>query len=249
MKTLKQLYQMHKNGEKISALIVFDATFATLSARAGIDCLIVSDYLGTMVAGYQSALPVTLSQISYHAAAVARGAPNTWRMIDMPFLSYDTPEKAVQNATQLLSKSNAHMINLKTMGQSHLPVVRALKEAHIPFCIQLTYINKNDDLTVRELEKKRIRLEALMFESEGADLLILEGVPSLIAAEITQTSRIPVLGSGSGNHTSGQLLSAYDVIGINLQRGNEQQSFLQPHASVERAITAYHHFVKNQPFP
>lgn len=246
MKTLKQLYQMHHDGEKISALVVFDATFATLSERSGIDCVIVCDRIGTMISGYPNALSVNLAQISYHAAAVARGAPNLWRIVDMPFLSYDTPEEAVKNATLLLNKGHAHMIRIKALGKEHAEIIRALKDAYIPVCAHLTYGHPSKD---EEIDKKRLRLEALMFESEGADLLILDSVPESIASDITQAAKIPVLGADSGINTSGQVLSAYDVIGINLQREHQQRSFLNGNSSIEAAIAAYHAAVKNQHFP
>ncbi|MDO4435310.1 MAG: 3-methyl-2-oxobutanoate hydroxymethyltransferase [Cardiobacteriaceae bacterium] len=255
MKTLKRLYQMHQEGEKIAALVVFDATFASISARAGIDCLIICDHVGQMVAGYQSALPVTMEQIMYHAEAVSRGAPNTWRIIDMPFLSYDEPTEAVQNASKLLEKGNAHMVKIKMLGTAQVEIIQALKEAHIPVCVQLSSSSKifdksNLNLKESELEKKRLRLEALAFENAGADLLILDSVSSSIANEIMQNANIPILGKGSGSHVSGQILTAYEVIGIgHPSEPNHAHNFLADTGNVEGAIKAYQQAVKQQTFP
>lgn len=255
MNTLRDFAKAKANREKITMLTAYDASFAALMAQAGVDCLLVGDSLGMVVGGHASTVPVTVEHMAYHAACVARGAPDVWRIVDMPFMSYATVAEALSNARVLLQQGHAHMVKLEGGSAAQMVVIAALHAQHVPICAHLGLTPQSVDklggyrqVGRSEAEAQRLRREAQEAVAAGADMLLLECVPPRLAAEITAQSPVPVIGIGCGADTDGQVLVSYDVIGISPHLPFFSKNFLTG-AGIGAAFAAYVQAVRNQQFP
>ena len=255
MKTLRDFARARERGEKITMLTAYDASCAAAMAQAGVDCLLIGDSLGMVVAGYDNTVPVGVAQMAYHAAAVARGAPHVWRIVDMPFMSYATVEEALRNARVLLQEGCANMVKLEGGSAAQMAVIAALHAQHVPVCAHLGLTPQSVDKLggYRQVgrsaeEAARLRAEAQQAVAAGADMLLLECVPPALAAEITTTSRVPVIGIGSGAATDGQVLVSYDVLGISAHLPYFSKNFLGE-TGIVGAFATYVQDVKNKAFP
>lgn len=210
-----------KGRERIVMVTAYDATFAYMLDEAGVDVLLVGDSLGMVVQGLDTTLPVTVDEMVYHTRAVARGASRAHIVADMPFLSYQvTPEEALRNAGRLLAEGSAHAVKLEG-GRTVAPAIRRVVQAGIPVVghVGLTpqsvhamggfrVQGKTDEAAERVLEDARAVADA------GAYALVLEGIPSDLAAEITEALPIPTIGIGAGPRCDGQVLVCYDLLGL-----------------------------------
>ncbi len=227
--TLTSLQKMKQNGEKITCLTAYDATFATLLANAGIEVLLVGDTLGMVVAGHPTTVPVTIKDMVYHTRNVCRAQSASLIMSDMPFLSYSNIEKAFQNAGRLM-QAGAEIIKLE--GSSWLiPIVEQLSEKGIPVCVHLgltpqsVHIFGGYKIQGRDPTKAQQMLEAaIKLEKAGAQLLILECIPYKLAQEISQAVNIPTIGIGAGPYCDGQVLVTPDMLGLT---AGKQLTFVQ----------------------
>jgi 3-methyl-2-oxobutanoate hydroxymethyltransferase len=257
--TLHRIRAMHAAGEKLAMLTCYDATFARLCDAAGVDILLVGDSLGMVLQGRDSTLPVTLDDMAYHTASVARAAPSAWLVADLPFGSYQAgTEQAIASAVKLM-QAGAQMVKLEGGGWT-APVVAALVERGIPVCAHLGLtpqsvhalggwrVQGRDEAAARHL-----RDDARALAEAGAALLVLELVPSALALDITEASPMPTIGIGAGPGTSGQVLVLHDMLGLN---GTAVPRFVRnfmagasgPDA-VFQAITSYVAAVKDGSFP
>lgn len=207
--------------DKITMLTAYDYAFATLVDQAGIDMILVGDSLGMVQLGYENTLSVTMDDMVHHTKAVVRGAKNAMVVADMPFLSYHiSVEDAVRNAGRLIQEGGAQAVKLEG-GEERLPVVRAILNAEIPIVghIGLTpqSINQFGGFKVQgkdlETARKLIR-DAKLLEEAGIFSIVLEGVPSALAAKITDSLSIPTIGIGAGRDCDGQVLVINDMLGI-----------------------------------
>jgi len=211
---------MHAGGEKIAMLTCYDAAFARLLDDAGVDCLLVGDSLGMVLQGRTSTVPVSLDEMAYHTQCVARGNRTAWIIGDLPFGSYqESTEQAIRSATALM-QAGAQMVKLEGGGWT-APVVRALVERGIPVCAHLGLTPQS----VHALGGWRIqgrdtasastlKAHATELAQAGASMLVLELMPSTLAADITQSLPIPVIGIGAGPLCSGQVLVLHDMLGL-----------------------------------
>ena len=254
--TLPALLAKHARREPITMLALYDATMAHPADRAGIDCLLVGDSLGNVIQGHSSTLPVTVADIAYHTRAVARGAGACWLIADMPFGSYHAgTEAAVANAVTLM-QAGAKMIKLEGGGFT-LPVVRALTERGIPVCAHLGLtpqsVHALGGFRVQgrdEAGAARLRADAVALAEAGASMLVLELMPSPLARAITETLPIPTIGIGAGAACSGQVLVAYDLLGITRSPPPRfVKNFLAETADPEAALRAFASAVKARAFP
>ncbi|MDO4776108.1 MAG: 3-methyl-2-oxobutanoate hydroxymethyltransferase [Cardiobacteriaceae bacterium] len=255
MKTLRDFAKARKSGEKIAMLTAYDASFARLAAEAGADCLLVGDSLGMVVAGHQSTVPVSVAEMAYHAAAVARGAPDCWRVVDMPYLSYATPEQALETARLLMQQGQANMVKLEGGSVAQINVIAALHDCHVPVCAHLGLTPQSVDklggyrqVGRSETEAAWLRERAKDLELAGADMLVLECVPPALAADITKNAGIPVIGIGCGKETDGQVLVSYDVLGISPHLPYFSKNFMSDRG-IAAAFADYVAAVKSQTFP
>jgi len=219
-KGVLELQQMKRAGEKIAWLTAYDYPTATFEEQAGVDMILVGDSLGMCVYGYPGTVPVTMDQCIVHCEAVRRGAPNTFVVGDMPFMSYQaSDEDAVRNAGRFLKEAAVDAIKLEG-GVRVISRIKAILDAGMVVCghIGLTPQSSGQlgghKAQGRTLESARLVVEdARAIAAAGAQLLLLEAVPPEVAAFIRAELPIPVLGIGAGAEVDGQLLIVSDVLG------------------------------------
>jgi 3-methyl-2-oxobutanoate hydroxymethyltransferase len=246
---------MKTEGRKISVLTSYDASMTRLIEAAGVEVLLVGDSLGMVVQGRESTLPVTVDEMVYHTHNVARVRQRALLVADMPFMSYRTPEMAMESAGRLMKEGGAHMVKLEG-GESQLEVIRQLTAQGIPVCGHLGLlpqsVHKLGGYRVqgREAERaKAILQEALDLQTAGIDLLVLECIPSALAEQITHQLRVPVIGIGAGAACDGQVLVVYDMLGMNPRPPRFVKNFLASGGSIQQALTDYVSAVREGSFP
>jgi 3-methyl-2-oxobutanoate hydroxymethyltransferase len=254
--TLHRLREMHAAGEKLAMLTCYDATFARVLDGAGVDCLLVGDSLGMVLQGQSGTVPVTLEQMVYHTQCVARGNRSSWVVGDLPFGSYqESREQALRSATALL-QAGAHMVKLEGGGWT-TETVRFLSERGIPVCGHLGLtpqsvhalggwrIQGRDDAAAARLVQ-----DAGALADAGAAMLVLELMPSALAAAITRALPIPVIGIGAGPDCSGQVLVLHDLLGLHPGKPPRfVRDFMQGATSIDEAVRRYVAAVKDASFP
>jgi 3-methyl-2-oxobutanoate hydroxymethyltransferase len=238
---IHDFYRMKKEGKPVSWLTAYDFPTAQFAEAAGLDMILVGDSLGMCVYGYEGTVPVTMDQAIAHCEAVRRGAPNTFVMGDMPFLSYQTSdEDAVANAGRFLKEANVDAIKLEG-GKRVTSRIRAIVDAGIMVCghIGLTPQSSGQlgghKAQGRTRESARLLIEdALAIEAAGAHMLLLEAVPPEVAGVIRRKLSIPVYGIGAGPDVDGQLLIISDLIG---QFQAFTPKFVKKYANVAEVVT------------
>lgn len=255
MITINTLRDMKINGNKIAMLTCYDASFSALMNRANVDILLVGDSLGMAVQGKSSTLPVTLDEMCYHTAAVARGNSNAMIIADLPFGSYQQSKEQAFEASAKLMAAGAHMVKLEG-GAVMAPTTQFLQERAIPVCahIGLTpqYVNVFGGYKVqgRGDAAAAVLADALAHEQAGAAIILMECVPSELGKKITQTVSCPTIGIGAGVDTDGQVLVMHDMLGVfNGKTAKFVKNFMDGQASIQAAIESYVYAVKNQTFP
>ncbi len=245
---------MKGRAEKITCLTAYDAGFASVLDRVGIDIMLVGDSLGMVVQGHSTTVPVTIDDMVYHTRCVTRARKRAFIIADMPFTTYSTPDIALKNAARLIQEGGAHMVKLEGARKD---CVSFLVQQGIPVCGHLGLLpqsihqlGKYSVQGKEPLSAQRIREDALQLQEAGAGLLVLECVPAALARDISHALTIPTIGIGAGVDCDGQVLVLYDMLGIGIgKRPRFSKNFMAGHDSVEAAINAYHHAVKNTEFP
>jgi len=253
--TVRQLLEMKAEARKISVLTSYDASLTRLMEAAEVEVLLVGDSLGMVVQGQESTLPVTLDEMIYHTRNVARARQRALLIADMPFMSYRTPELALESAGRLMKEGGAHMVKLEG-GASQYESIRRLAEQGIPVCGHLGLlpqsVHKLGGYRVQGREAERaeaIQNDALALQEAGIDMLVLECVPSQLAARITASLRVPVIGIGAGDQCDGQVLVVYDMLGMNPHPPRFVKDFLQSGGSILQALKDYVAAVRDGSFP
>lgn len=249
------LMVMREQGNKITMLTCYDASFASLMDRCGVEVLLIGDSLGMVCQGHQSTLPVTIADIAYHTASVARGNQKALIVADMPFGSYATPEAAFNNAVPLI-QAGAQMVKLEG-GTWLLPVIQFLTERAIPVCAHLGLTPQSvHQLGGYKVQGKTtaaadlLKAESLAVQAAGATLLVLEAIPAALGKEVTDSLTIPTIGIGAGPDCSGQVLVMHDLLGVFPGRkARFVKNFMEGQTSIDAAVTAYVAAVKDQSFP
>jgi 3-methyl-2-oxobutanoate hydroxymethyltransferase len=255
--TVPSLRRMKQEAQPITALTAYDASLAHVLDAAGIDVVLVGDSLGMVIQGHATTLPVSVDDIVYHCAAVRRGLNRALLMADMPFLSYATPQAALDTAKRLLVDAGATMVNLEGGQECVLDAIRFLTEREVPVCAHLGLTPQSVlrmggfRVQGREEAAQRIMLEqAHAVVAAGAEALVLECVPAALAREITQAISIPTIGIGAGVDTDGQILVSYDLLGITPgKRVRFTKNFLIETGSVSAAVERYADDVRARRFP
>jgi len=240
-KTIHDFYQMRKDGKKITFLTSYDYPTATFAEAAGLDMLLVGDSLGMCVYGYEGTVPVTMDQMICHAQAVRRGAPGTFVIGDMPFMSYQSSTvKAVENAGRFLKEAGTDAIKLEG-GKRVASVIRAIVDAgivvmgHIGLTPQSSGQLGGHKAQGRTAEQAMLVVEdALAVQAAGAHMILLEAIPPEVGTYITETLSIPVLSIGAGPGCDGQLLIVSDLIG---QFQAFTPKFVKKYADVASVVT------------
>lgn len=253
---ISTLREMKQSGEPIASLTAYDASFAQLVDMAGVDVILVGDSLGMVVQGHDTTVPVTVEDIIYHTRNVARGTRHAFLIADMPFMSYTSPEQALENAVRLMQEGGAMMIKLES-GSGQIAVVEHLAQHDIPVCAHLGLkpqsVHKIGGFRVqgRQAEvAEKMLADAKALESAGADLILLECVPNEVGQSIGLAVEAPVIGIGAGPHVDGQVLVLYDMLGITQGRMPRfVKNFMEGQSSVLDGLKAYVASVKDQSYP
>ena len=218
-----KLLAMKQTGEKIAMMTAYDYSFGQIMDAAGIDIVLVGDSLGMVVQGHSTTLPVTLSDIAYHTQTVARGVKKALLLADLPLLSYATLERALV-ASETVLRAGAQMVKLEGAGPM-IDVITGLSARDVSVCAHLGLtpqsLHKLGGFKVQGRDEKaraRLLADAKSVQDAGADLLVLECVPSDVAAEITAALTIPTIGIGAGVQCDGQVLVVFDALGIGFGR-------------------------------
>lgn len=249
------LQTMRKNDEKITVLTCYDASFAALMDSCGIDVLLIGDSLGMVCQGQQSTLPVTVADVAYHTASVARGVHTALVIADMPFGSYATKQSAFDNAVKLM-QAGAHMVKLEG-GAWLAETVHFLTERSIPVCAHLGLTPQSvHQLGGYKVQGKSssaadlLKSDALALQAAGAMLLVLEAIPAQLGRETTELLTIPTIGIGAGPDCSGQVLVMHDMLGVFPGRKAKfVKDFMDGQTTIAAAICAYIRAVRDKSFP
>jgi len=255
--TLAELNHKKRVGEKITMMTAYDYPTAKLVDEAGIDTILVGDSLAMVVLGHSSTVPVTVEEMVHHCKAVMRGAQSAFVIGDMPFLSYQVSvEKAVENAGRFFKEALCDSVKLEG-GSEMADVVRAIVRAGIPVCghIGLTpqtatmlsgfKVQGKDAQSARQLLQSAHDLE-----EAGAFMLVLEAIPDLLAARITQELKIPTIGIGAGKDCDGQVLVFHDLVGM-FERFTPKfvKRYVNLSPMIREALLQYKTEVENGTFP
>ena len=257
MTTVLDVQRLKDEHRRFAAITAYDYLSARILDEAGIPILLVGDSLGMVMLGYPTTLPVTLEEMLHHARAVARGARQALLVGDMPFMSYQVSvEQAIASAGRFLQEAGMHAVKLEGGGPT-VEITRRLTESGIPVMGHLgltpQFVHQMGGFKVQgktEAQAERILAEARALEEAGAFSLVLEGVPSQLAAKVTQALRIPTIGIGAGPATDGQVLVFHDLFGLT---SGKAPKFVRRYANladdIARAAAAYADDVRAGRFP
>lgn len=257
MKDITQFFKAKEKGEKLTLISTYDYWSAKLCEESGIDAILVGDSLGMVFQGNDSTLPVSLEEMIYHTKAVRKGAPNTFIIVDMPFMSYHTTvEEAVKNAGKVIKETSANAVKVEGASDLVLEITQRLTSIGIPVMGHLgltpQFINIFGGYKVQgktEESQSKILQQAKDLENAGAFSVVLEAVPSKLAKDITQTLKIPTVGIGAGKYTDGQILVFHDLIGLFEKTPKFVKRYLESGKLIKQALVKYKDEVKNGQFP
>lgn len=254
--TLSSLHRMAQDGNRITQLTCYDASFASVLDAAGVETLLIGDSLGNVIQGHESTLPVTLRDVVYHTSCVARGSRRAFIIGDMPFGTYQTsPQDALRNAAEIMA-AGAQMVKLEG-GRAMLRTVRFLTERGIPVCGHLGFtpqsVHQLGGYRIQGKAKddaQRLIDDAKMLEDAGAGMLVLEMVPAALAKDVTAALQAPTIGIGAGPDCHGQVLVLYDMLDVFPGRkARFVKNYMELAGSVQGAVELYVKEVKSGKFP
>ncbi|TYV35246.1 3-methyl-2-oxobutanoate hydroxymethyltransferase [Listeria monocytogenes] len=257
MKKPVDFFAMKENSEKITMITAYDYPSAKNVEQAEADMILVGDSLGMVVLGYDSTVPVTMDDMIHHTKAVKRGAPDTFVVTDMPFMTYHgSVDETIQNARKIIQESGAHAVKLEGAGEVVNKIAR-LTEAGAPVVAHLGLTPQSVGLTgsykVRAKsaqEAQELMDNALAVEAAGAIAIVLEAIPRQLAEKVSKALSIPTIGIGAGVETDGQVLVYHDIIGYGISR---RAKFVKAYAdideTIEPALASYVKEVKAATFP
>jgi len=253
--TTSKLLKMKQQGEKISTITAYDASFAKIFDQAGIHAILIGDSLGMVLQGQDDTLPVSIEDMAYHTQCVRRGVENTLVISDMPFMTYATTEQAYTNATKLM-QAGASMVKMEG-GAWLVDTIKGLVERGIPVCAHLGLtpqsVNVFGGFKVqgRDNDKAKEMIEhAKLLEQAGAQLLVLECIPAALGKAISEAIKIPTIGIGAGKDTDGQILVMHDALGISCSYMPKfSRNFIVDTGDIKKAIELYISEVSAGNFP
>jgi 3-methyl-2-oxobutanoate hydroxymethyltransferase len=254
--TLTTLQKMAQEGNKITMLTCYDASFAGLLEEAGVESLLIGDSLGMVLQGHESTLPVTLRDVVYHTACVARGAKRAFIIGDMPFGTFQvSPQEAFRNAADIMA-AGAHMVKIEG-GAPMLSTIEFLTQRGIPVCGHLGLtpqsVHQLGGYRVQgrgEGAAQRLVEEAKLLDQSGAGMIVLEAIPSAVAREVTAAVRVPTIGIGAGPDCSGQVLVLHDMLDVYPgKKAKFVKNFMRAGGSIQGAVETYVKEVKAKTYP
>ena len=252
--TIERLKSIKAEGNKFAVITAYDYSFAKLIDEAEIEVTLIGDSLGNVIQGQETTLPVTVDEMAYHTANVKRGISASLIVADMPFMSYATVPQALENAA-ILMQSGAQMVKLEG-GEWLAETVHALTERGIPVCGHLGLtpqsVHKLSGYKVQGKNTEaadKMLYEAKQLEEAGADLLVVECIPSSLGESLAKNLAIPVIGIGAGPATDAQVLVLQDMLGISQRLPKFSKNFLEQSSTIQQAIINYGNEVRAGTFP
>ena len=250
-----ELSLFKEQGQKITCLTAYDASMAKILDQSGVDAILIGDSLGMVVQGGENTRSVSINDMIYHTSIVSDSSSNALVIADMPFASYDSPDDALKNA-KLLIEAGARMVKIEG-GSEHSDVIKTLISNNINICghlgLQPQLVIKSDDYRVQGRDHssaQTILNNALLLESLGVSVLVLECIPSDLAKTISEKLTIPTIGIGAGVHCDGQVLVSYDMLGITTgKQPRFVRNFLNNQISISGAVESFVAEVKEGMFP
>jgi 3-methyl-2-oxobutanoate hydroxymethyltransferase len=254
--TVLDIQKMKDNGRKITMLTAYDYPFSRILDETGVDILLVGDSCGSVMAGYENTLPVTMEEVIYHTRAVARGRRRSLLVADMPFMSYQVSlPDARRNAGRLVKEGYAEAVKIEG-GIQIKDTIKAIVDIDIPVMghIGLTpqSIHRMGGYKIqgkKEGEAEALLADALAVEEAGAFALVLEGIPAVLAERITRELRIPTIGIGAGPHCSGQVLVIHDLLGLSGRKLRFARQYVDLEKAISEAVRKFLGDVREGDFP
>jgi len=253
MTTLSTLNKFKKEGTKFTCLTCYDSMFARMMEKAEIDTILIGDSLGMVVQGHDSTLPVTVNDMAYHTANIARSHKHALILADLPFMSYVTLPEAVTNSRTLM-QAGAHVIKIEG-GSELCELVTTLAQAGTPTCVHLGLTPQSVNVFGGyKIQGRGDEAADKLLVAAGAALLVLECVPAALAKAVTEAVAVPVIGIGAGADTDGQVLVMHDMLGMAHGRVPRfVHDFLTDERnsahSIEGAFALYQQSVREGSFP
>ena len=250
-----ELSLFKEQGQKITCLTAYDASMAKILDQSGVDAILIGDSLGMVIQGGENTRSVSINDMIYHTSIVSDSSSNALVIADMPFASYDSPDDALKNA-KLLIEAGARMVKIEG-GSEHSDVIKTLISNNINICghlgLQPQLVIKSDDYRVQgrdDSSAQTILNNALLLESLGVSVLVLECIPSDLAKTISEKLTIPTIGIGAGVHCDGQVLVSYDMLGITTgKQPRFVRNFLSNQITISDAVESFVVEVKEGTFP
>lgn len=259
--TTRRLLDMKQGKEKISVLTAYDYTMARILDRAGVDVILVGDSASNVFAGHSTTLPITIEEMIYHAKAVVKGVQDESNramvVVDMPFMSYQiSGDEALRNAGKIMKEHECDALKLEG-GMIITDTVKRITDVGIPVMGHLGLmpqsIYKYGSYKVRaeeEREADQLLEDARALEESGAFAVVLEKIPSALAAEVTRSLTIPTIGIGAGVECDGQVLVINDILGLNREfHPRFVRQYADLNTVIEDAVKSYVHDVRERSFP
>lgn len=267
---IAELRRMREAGEKIACLTCYDASFALVEDRAGVDLILIGDSLGMVIHGGSTTTPVSVNDIVYHSRCVAPHLKRAFLVADLPFLSYATLDRALDASQRAMQEGGAKMVKLEG-GREQASIVEYLAVRGVPVCAHLglrpQFVHKMGAMKVQgrdEAAAEEMVHDARVLIDAGADMLLLECVPASLGKRITQASPVPVIGIGAGPDVDGQILVLHDILDISpmvtlgrrprfvknyMQVAAAQAAAGSGEATIDQAIRSYVSEVKSGAYP
>ena len=250
-----ELSLFKEQGQKITCLTAYDASMAKILDQSGVDAILIGDSLGMVIQGGENTRSVSINDMIYHTSIVSDSCSNALVIADMPFASYDSSDDALKNA-KLLIDAGARMVKIEG-GSEHSDVIKTLISNNINICghlgLQPQLVIKSDDYRVQgrdDSSAQTILNNALLLESLGVSVLVLECIPSDLAKTISEKLTIPTIGIGAGVHCDGQVLVSYDMLGITTgKQPRFVRNFLSNQITISDAVESFVVEVKKGTFP
>ena len=250
-----ELSLFKEQGQKITCLTAYDASMAKILDQSGVDAILIGDSLGMVIQGGENTRSVSINDMIYHTSIVSDSSSNALVIADMPFASYDSSDDALKNAKALID-SGARMVKIEG-GSEHSDVIKTLISNNINICghlgLQPQLVIKSDDYRVQgrdDSSAQTILNNALLLESLGVSVLVLECIPSDLAKTISEKLNIPTIGIGAGVHCDGQVLVSYDMLGITTgKQPRFVRNFLSNQITISDAVESFVLEVKEGRFP
>ncbi|AFY90679.1 MAG: 3-methyl-2-oxobutanoate hydroxymethyltransferase [Chroococcidiopsis cubana SAG 39.79] len=253
--TTQQLIQWKQQGQTIVALTAWDYTTGRLLDAAGVDLILVGDSLAVML-GYETTIPLTLEEMLHHAKAVRRGVKRALLVFDLPFLTYqESFQQAMHSAGRALKEAGAQAVKIEGGHPAIIETVSRLVQAGIPVMGHIGLTPQSiHQLGLKQQGKtttagEKLIAEAIALEAAGAFSIVLEHIPSDLAAQISQKLTIPTIGIGAGSKCDGQVLVTADVLGLSERQPPFAKVYVNLSEAIARAVQDYASEVREHKFP